>query len=99
VPYPISLRLYVAEKRTKGFPIPIEPSKEPVLLIKDRMDLTAARWSPEGAEAILRLRSLKSNGDFPDDWIFHGQKELEIHHLSRYKKPSVIHKNHITKLR
>ena len=27
-------------------------------LIKDRMDLTGARWSLQGAEAVLRLRSL-----------------------------------------
>ena len=68
-------------------------------LIKDRMDLTGARWSLEGAEAVLRLRSLKSSGDFPDYWIFHEQKELERNHLSKYKKPSVINKNHIKKLK
>ena len=27
-------------------------------LIKDRMDLTGARWSLQGADAVLRLRSL-----------------------------------------
>ena len=31
--------------------------------VKDRMDITAARWSLAGAEAILRLRALISNGD------------------------------------
>ena len=33
-------------------------------LVKDRMDITGARWSPDGAEAILKLRALISNGDF-----------------------------------
>jgi len=43
-------------------------------LINDRLDITGARWSLLGAEAILKLRSLKSSGDFPDYWVFH--KEL-----------------------
>ena len=34
-------------------------------LVKDRMDLTGARWGLEGAEAVLKLRALRSNGDFP----------------------------------
>jgi hypothetical protein len=35
-------------------------------LIKDRMDLTGARCALPGAEAILKLRALHSNGDFDD---------------------------------
>ena len=53
-------------------------------LIKDRMDLTGARWGLESAEAILRLRSLRSSGDFDEYWAFHEQRELERNHLSRY---------------
>lgn len=30
------------------------------------MDLTGARWGLEGAEAVLELRALHSNGDFDD---------------------------------
>ena len=33
-------------------------------LVKDRMDITGARWGLPGAEAILKLRALLSNGDF-----------------------------------
>ena len=33
-------------------------------LIKDRLDITGARWSVDGAEAVLRLRALRSSGDF-----------------------------------
>jgi hypothetical protein len=40
-------------------------------LIKDRMDITGARWSLEGAEAVLKLRSLRSSGDLDEYWIFH----------------------------
>jgi hypothetical protein len=32
-------------------------------LIVDRLDITGARWSVPGAEAILRLRSLRPSGD------------------------------------
>lgn len=53
-------------------------------LIKDRMDITGARWSLDGAEAILRLRALRSSGDFADYWAFHEQRELERNHLARY---------------
>jgi hypothetical protein len=40
-------------------------------LINDRLDITGARWSLQGAEAILKLRSLKSSGDFKTYWNFH----------------------------
>src|SRR5438046_10767451 len=33
-------------------------------LIKDRMDITGARWSTPGAEAILRLRAVIAHGHF-----------------------------------
>jgi len=40
-------------------------------LVKDRMDRTGARWSPTGAEAVLRLRAIRSLGDFDAYWRFH----------------------------
>ena len=40
-------------------------------LIKDRMDITGARWSLRGAEAVLRLRSLYVSGDWHEYWRFH----------------------------
>jgi hypothetical protein len=33
-------------------------------LIKDRIEITGARWGLEGAEAVLKLRALVGNGDF-----------------------------------
>ena len=53
-------------------------------LIKDRLDITGARWSVPGAEAVLRLRSLRSSGDFEEYWNFHLRQEWERNHLSRY---------------
>ena len=35
-------------------------------LVKDRMDITGARWGLDGAEAILKLRALIANGDYPE---------------------------------
>jgi hypothetical protein len=53
-------------------------------LVKDRMDLTGARWGLQGAEAVLKLRSLRSNGDFEAYWKFHLEQECSRVHESRY---------------
>jgi len=53
-------------------------------LVCDRMDVTGARWSLKGAEAVLRLRALRSSGDFDEYWRFHEARELERNHLARY---------------
>lgn len=53
-------------------------------LVADRMDITGARWSPEGAEAVLRLRTVRANGDFEDYWAFHLRRERQRVHESRY---------------
>jgi hypothetical protein len=59
-------------------------------LIVDRLDITGARWSVRGAEAILRLRSLRSSGDFDDYWRFHLEAEHARNHASRYAgKPTL----------
>lgn len=67
-------------------------------LIKDRMDITGARWRMIGAEAVLKLRSLKASGDFTAYWKFHEEQEFNRIHKSKYKKPSVINKLHIKKV-
>jgi hypothetical protein len=53
-------------------------------LVKDRMDLTGARWSLTGAEAVLKLRAIKANGDFDDYWRYHLDRERQHVHESRY---------------
>ena len=45
------------------------------LLIGDRLDITGARWGLQGAEAVLTLRAVISNGDFDDYWRFHLARE------------------------
>lgn len=54
-------------------------------LVKDRMELTGARWSLQGAEAVLRLRALVASGDFESYWTFHLQQEYQRHHQSHYQ--------------
>jgi hypothetical protein len=58
-------------------------------LVKDRMGRTGARWSLTGAEAVLRLRALKTSGDFDDYWQFHLVQELDRVHRSRYAEGDV----------
>ncbi len=53
-------------------------------LVKDRMDLTGARWGLPGAEAILQLRALRCNGDWDDYWRYHLTEEQRRVHRSRY---------------
>ena len=48
------------------------------------MELTGARWGLHGAEAILKLRALRANGDFDDYWNFHLACEHQRVHRSRY---------------
>ena len=54
------------------------------------LDITGARWSLKGAEAILKLWSLKSSGNFNDYWLFH-KKAIEPKNLrvAIFKKASI----------
>jgi hypothetical protein len=53
-------------------------------LVKDRLDLTGARWGLQGAEAILQLRALRANDDFDEYWTYHLAQEHRRVHESRY---------------
>lgn len=52
-------------------------------MIADRLDITGARWGLDGAEAVLQLRALITNGDFEDYWNFHAARE----HQRLYPSP------------
>jgi hypothetical protein len=68
-----------------GFPIAtgvIEGSCR--YLVKDRLEVTGARWGLKGAEAILKLRAVRKNGDWRRYWSFHLVQERERVHQSRY---------------
>jgi hypothetical protein len=44
-------------------------------LIQDRLGITGARWDLPGAEAMLRLRALRTSGDWDAYWRFHQRQE------------------------
>jgi hypothetical protein len=60
-------------------------------LIKDRMDITGARWGLAGAEAVLKLRAITCNGDFDAYWAFHIAQEDRRVHRSRYLHGEIPH--------
>jgi hypothetical protein len=53
-------------------------------LVKDRMDITGARWSAQSAEAVLKLRAVRINNDFDQYWHHHLHRERQRVHQSRY---------------
>jgi hypothetical protein len=62
-------------------------------LVDARMNRSGARWSLTGAEAVLRLRALRTSGDFDQYWKFHEQQEYQRTHAAKYadhRVPEVI---------
>ena len=53
-------------------------------LVKDRLEVTGARWGVNGAEAVLKLRALRKNGDWERYWRFHLAQERRRVHELRY---------------
>jgi hypothetical protein len=58
-------------------------------LVKDRLDITGARWGLDGAEAILKLRALISNGDLNTYWPYHIDQEHQRVHKGRYANNTI----------
>jgi hypothetical protein len=54
------------------------------------MDITGARWGPEGAEAILRLRALIASTDFDAYWRYHLRREHERIHHAKYRETCIL---------
>ncbi len=54
-------------------------------LVKDRFELTGMRWTQEGAESLLHLRSVAEN----DDWDDYHAFRREQRHLRLYASPLV----------
>jgi hypothetical protein len=48
------------------------------------MEITGARWSLDGAEAVLRLRALRASGDFDEYWTYHEAQEYNRNHRELY---------------
>jgi hypothetical protein len=58
-------------------------------VIEDRFGITGARWSPGGAEDILKLRAIVVNGDLDDYMDYYKARYLEERHLARYDPASI----------
>jgi hypothetical protein len=56
-------------------------------LVRDRMDITGARWRLDCAEAVLRLRAIRASHDFDAYWQFHKLQEFKRNHLARFQEP------------
>ena len=59
-------------------------------LVKDRMDITGARWRLDRAEAVLQIRALRASGDFDKYWDFHKIKEFNRNHADKFLHPQVL---------
>ena len=53
-------------------------------VIEDRFGITGARWSPDGAEDILKLRAVVVNGDLDDYMRYYKERYRDERHLARY---------------
>ena len=53
-------------------------------LVKDRLEITGARWGLEGAESVLLLRAVVVNGDFDAYWAYHLEQEQQRNHYSKF---------------
>ena len=69
----------------QGWPIATGVIEGACHLGKDRMDITGARWGLDGAQAILKLRALITNGDFDQYWRFHLRQEHKRVHNARHR--------------
>jgi len=58
-------------------------------VIEDRFGITGARWSPDGAEVILKLRAIVVNGDLDDYMNYYKTRHRNQTHLSRYDPASI----------
>jgi hypothetical protein len=53
-------------------------------LVKDRLEITGAKWRLPSAEAVLRLRALRASRDFDEYWVFHELCEYKRNHQDLY---------------
>ncbi len=58
-------------------------------VIEDRFGITGARWSPDGAEVILKLRAVVVNGDLDAYMRYYKNRYRDEHHLARYDPATI----------
>jgi hypothetical protein len=62
-------------------------------VIEDRFGITGARWSPDGAEVILKIRAVVVNGDLDDYMRYYKERYRAEHHLARYDEDTIENLN------
>jgi len=62
-------------------------------LVKDRFEISGARWGLQGAEALLKLRAVYQSGDWDEYWKCHISREQKRLHRDRRWKPFNNEKN------
>jgi hypothetical protein len=58
-------------------------------VIEDRFGITGARWSPDGAKLILKLRAVVVNGDLGDYMNYYKERYGSEHHLACYDEDTI----------
>jgi len=58
-------------------------------VIEDRFGITGARWSPDGAEVVLKIRAVVVNGDLDDYMRYYKERYRDEHHLARYDEDTI----------
>jgi hypothetical protein len=67
-------------------------------LVKDRFEISGARWGLDGAEALLKLRAIYQSGDWQSYWNYHTACEHQRFHPKEHWKP-LTDENSLPKLR
>ena len=68
------------------FEAPPDAPDLPILCPFPPIRRSGARWGLDSAEAVLRLRALRGNGDLDDYLGYHFQQEKHRNHDSRYQQ-------------
>lgn len=70
----------------KGWPIATGVVEGAVRhIVADRLDISGARWGLAGAEAVLKLRTVVANGNFPGYWRYHTAREHHRVHRTNHQ--------------
>lgn len=66
-------------------------------LINDRLELTGMRWTVQGAESIIRLRTVYINKDWKDFWRFRRKSEKRCLYGIPLKQEEELHDEELLK--
>ena len=56
-------------------------------LVKDRFEISGARWGLDGAESLLKMRAIYQSGNWDEYWEYHIKKEQKRLYSDKQWKP------------